>query len=117
MTVDPVTGLVTWNTLPTSPATVPVDLFAYDPSGSYIIQHFSIQVAGGSRPPVIGPLPSQVSGKEGQPLVLPVSATDPDGRPLVYWADQPARRRLVRPDHPQPALGAGITARRARTTT
>ena len=46
-----------------------VDLFAYDPSGSYIIQHFSIQVAGGSVPPVIGPLPSEVSGKEGQPLV------------------------------------------------
>ena len=86
MTVNPVTGLVTWKTLTTTPATVTVDLFAYDPSGSYIIQHFLIQVAGGSVPPVIGPLPSQVSGKEGQPLVIPVSATDPDGRPLVYWA-------------------------------
>ncbi len=69
-----------------SPATATVDLFAYDPSGSYIIQHFSIQVAGGSVPPVIGPLRSQVSGKEGQPMVIPVTATDPGGRPLVYWA-------------------------------
>ncbi len=86
MTVDPITGLVTWNTLPTSPATVNVDLFAYDPSGSYIIQHFSIQVAGGSVPPVIGALPSQISGKEGQPIVVSVTATDPQGRPLVYWA-------------------------------
>ena len=59
-------------------------------------------------PPVIGPLPSQVSGKEGQPLVIPVTATDPDGRPLVYWADQPAWRSLVRPDHARPGLGAGI---------
>ena len=47
----------------------------------------TIQVAGGSHAPVIGPLPSQVSGQEGQPLVLTVTATDPDGRPLVYWAD------------------------------
>ena len=86
MTVDPVTGLVTWQTQTLSPATVNVDLFAYDPSGSYIIQHFSIQVAGGSVPPVIGPLPSQVYGKEGQPIVIPVTATDPGGRPLVYWA-------------------------------
>ena len=37
-------------------------------------------------PPVIGSLPAQVSGQEGQPLVLPVTATDPGGRPLVYWA-------------------------------
>ncbi len=86
MTVNPVTGLITWNTLPTTPATVNVDLFAYDPSGSYTIEHFSIQVAGGSVPPVIGPLASEVSGKEGQPLVLPVTATDPDGRSLFYWA-------------------------------
>ncbi len=86
MTVNPATGLLTWSTLPTSPATVSADLFAYDPSGSHTIQHFSIQVAGGSVPPVIGPLPAQVSGKEGQALVLPVTATDPDGRPLVYWA-------------------------------
>ncbi len=86
MTVDPVTGLVTWKTPSLSPATVTVDLFAYDPSGSYLIQHFSIQVAGGSLPPVIGPLPAQVSGKEGQPLVIPVTATDPGGRPLIYWA-------------------------------
>ena len=57
------------------------------PAAASRSQHFVIQVAGGSHPPVIGPLPSQVSGKEGQPLVLPVSATDPDGRPLVYWAD------------------------------
>ncbi len=86
MTVDPVTGLVTWKTPATSPATVTVDLFAYDPSGSYTIQHFPIQVAGGSVPPVIAPLPSEESGKEGQPLLIPVSATDPDGRPLSYWA-------------------------------
>ena len=86
MTVNPTTGAVTWQTQSTTPATVTVDLFAYDPSGSYIIQHFLIQVAGGIMPPVIGPLASQVSGKEGQPLVIPVSASDPAGRPLVYWA-------------------------------
>ena len=95
-----------------------VDLFAYDPSGSYTIQHFSIQVAGGSVPPVIGPLPSQVSGKEGQPLVLPVIATDPDGRPLVYWAanlpggasfDPTTHTLLWEPDYSQAGTYNNVT--------
>ena len=118
MTVNPVTGLVTWNTLPTTPATVIADLFAYDPSGSYTIQHFSIQVIGGSVPPVIGPLSSQVSGKEGQPLVVPVSATDPDGRSLIYWAanlpggasfDPSTHTLLWEPDYSQAGTYNNVT--------
>ena len=35
MTVNPTTGLVTWDTTSTSPAAVPVILDAYDPSGSF----------------------------------------------------------------------------------
>ena len=87
MTVDPTTGLVTWNTLATSPASVPVTIYAVDPSGSTSRQQFLLQVAGGSRSPVISPLPAQVSGRDGQALVLTVAATDPAGRPLVFWAD------------------------------
>ena len=87
MTLNATTDLLTWATQPTSPATVTVALYAYDPSGSYTQQQFVINVGGGTHDPVISPLPSQVFGQEGQPLVLPVSATDPDGRPLVYWAN------------------------------
>ncbi len=86
MTVNPTTGLITWSTTSTSPATAAVALYAYDPSGSFTIQAFEVHVAGGALPPVIGSLPAEVSGQEGQPIVLPVTATDPGGRALVYWA-------------------------------
>ncbi len=87
MTVDPKTGLITWKTSSTTPASVLVDLDAYDPSGSFSQQQFFIQVGGGVAAPVITPLPAQVVGVEGKPIVLTVAATDPGGRALVYWAD------------------------------
>ncbi len=87
LTVDPSAGTVTWQTQATSPASAPVLIDVYDSHGSFTPVSFTIQVAGGSHAPVIAPLPSQVSGREGQPIVLTVAANDPDGRPLVYWAD------------------------------
>ncbi len=87
MSINPATGLLTWAPTPSSPATAPVVVYAYDPSGSYSRQRFVVAVAGGSHAPIISPLPPQVAGREGQPLVLQVSATDPDGRRLVYWAN------------------------------
>ena len=109
MTVDPTTGLVTWTTDGRPARRRRRSLLdVYDPSGSFTPQQFLIQVAGGSHAPVIGPLPSQVSGQEGQPLVLTVTATDPDGRPLVYWADNLPGGAVVRPDHPHPALEARL---------
>ncbi len=118
MTVNATTGLLTWATQPTSPATVTVALYAYDPSGSYTQQQFAINVGGGSHDPVISPLPPQVSGQEGQPLVLPVSATDPDGRSLVYWAnnlpggvsfDPTSHTLLWKPDYGQAGTYNDVT--------
>ena len=86
MTVNPATGLITWATTSTSPATAAVALYAYDPSGSFTIQAFEVQVAGGSPAASHRALPAQVSGQEGQPLVLPITATDPADLALVYWA-------------------------------
>jgi hypothetical protein len=113
MTLDPTTGLLTWDTLPTSPASVSV--YSYDPSGSSARQQFTLAVAGGSHAPVLGPLPPQVFGQEGRPLVLPVSATDPDGRSSSTGRTTcPAARRLTR--RRTHCSGSPATARPAPTT-
>ncbi len=108
LSVNPTTGLVTWTPQSTSPASAPVLIDVYDSHGSFTPIQYTIQVAGGSHAPVIAPLPSQVSGQEGQPIVLTVSATDPDGRPLVYWADHLPGGAVVRPVHAFATLGAGL---------
>ncbi len=87
LSVNPSTGVFTWATSKTSPAMAPVSLDVYDSHGSFTPVQFTIQVQGGSLAPVISPLPAQLYGQEGQPLVLSVNATDPGGRPLIYWAD------------------------------
>ena len=87
LSVNSSTGAFTWATTTTSPASAPVSLDVYDSHGSFTPVQFTILVKGGSLAPVISPLPAQIDGQEGQPIVLSVSATDPGGRSLVYWAD------------------------------
>ena len=87
LSVNSSSGLISWQTQTTSPASAPVDLDVYDSHGSFTPLQFVIQVKGGSLAPVISPLPAQLVGQEGQPLVLTVGAVDPGGLPLVYWAD------------------------------
>src|SRR5262249_51325210 len=89
MTVDAATGLVTWQ--PTRGASRPqadVVLLAYDSQGAHTSQEFTIQVSGVNSAPVFAALASEIHGQEGEPLVVPASATDADGDVLVYRADR-----------------------------
>jgi RHS repeat-associated protein len=118
MTVSSTTGQITWQSQATSPAAVSVVLDVYDNHGGFTPVTFTIQVAGGTHAPLIAPLPSQVFGREGQPIVLTVVATDADGRPLTFWADHvpggasfdlSSHSLLWRPDFGQAGTYNGVT--------
>ncbi len=87
MTVNASTGVITWATTAQSPADAAVTLYAFDTRGAWTKQQWTVHVAGGNAPPVLGPLPTTLQITEGQSWQVPVSATDADGDPLVYWAD------------------------------
>ncbi|MCA9137966.1 MAG: hypothetical protein KDB00_14440, partial [Planctomycetales bacterium] len=87
MTIDPVTGLVRWQTSVNVPASADVWISAFDNRGSWVSQQWTIDVVGGNRAPVFDLLPSIVDMTESQDLVVPVVATDPDGNALTYWAE------------------------------
>ena len=87
MTVDPYTGLVSWSPTPESPAEVSVILDVYDNLGARSSQQYTLDVDGGNRQPQLGALPETITGAEGLPLEINVYATDPDGDPLIYLAD------------------------------
>ncbi|WP_404783509.1 putative Ig domain-containing protein [Altericista sp. CCNU0014] len=88
MTVNQTTGLLSWQPTANSPSTTEVILRVYDTRGGYTTQSFTLQVAGGNRPPMLTPLPANVRGREGQALQVAISANDPDNNRLTYWADQ-----------------------------
>ena len=87
MTVDPQSGLVSWMPAVSSPAAATVVLEVYNSRGAHAQQQFTIATAGVNAAPVFDPLNATISGLEGQWLELTLSATDPQGLPLVYWAD------------------------------
>ena len=86
MSVDPTTGLLAWTPSANSPAQVQVALQVYDSAGAPATQVFTIAVSGVNPPPTFAGLPSQVDGKEGVLLTIPVDAIDPENKPLTYWA-------------------------------
>jgi hypothetical protein len=88
MTVDAVTGRLTWTPPVSSPARARVVLAAYDTRGGRSEQVFDIAVQGGNRAPYFGPLVTQVTGVEGTEINLSFSLIDPDGDPLAFWADR-----------------------------
>ncbi len=87
MTVNASTGVITWATTAQSPAVAPVTLYAFDTRGAWTKQQWTVQVAGGNEPPVLGTLPTTLQITEGQSWQVPVTATDGDGDKLIYWAD------------------------------
>ena len=87
MTVNASTGVITWATTANSPAQAQVTLYAFDSSGAWSKQQWTITVDGGDTPPVLGPLPTTLQITEGQSWQVPVTATDTNGKPLIYWAD------------------------------
>src|SRR5262249_40137119 len=87
MTLDPSTGALNWLPTVASPAQAPVVLQVSDSQGSRATLSYTISVAGVDLPPVLPPLPAQITGREGQPLQVSLGATDPQGLPLISWAD------------------------------
>jgi len=87
MTVNPTSGLVSWLPTVASPEQAPVVLQVYDSHGSRATLSYTITVGGVDLPPVLQPLPLQVTGQEGQSLQVALSATDPQGLSLISWAD------------------------------
>jgi hypothetical protein len=86
MTMNASTGVVSWMPTPASPSRSTVVLQVYDAAGGYDTQTFTLTANGTNRAPVLTALASEIDGKEGQALTIPVQATDADGDKLIYWA-------------------------------
>src|SRR6185436_4224861 len=87
MQVDAATGAVTWSPTAASPAVAPIVLQVYDARGGRATQQWTVQVAGGNRAPELAEIPSQIEGREGEPLEIALAATDPEGDALAAVAD------------------------------
>ena len=87
MTMDASTGVVSWMPTPASPSRSTVVLQVYDAAGGYDTPTFTLTANGTNRAPVLTALPSEIDGKEGQVLTIPVQATDADGDKLIYWVN------------------------------
>ena len=87
MSIDPRSGLITWTPTAGSAAQTSVVLSVYDSRGGHTTLPFTIAVAGVDLPPVVQPLATSIAGQEGQSLQISLSATDPQGLPLISWAD------------------------------
>jgi RHS repeat-associated protein len=83
MTVDPVTGLVSWTPALNQQGPQPVTVAAIDSGGAGGTQTFTITVAVANNPPTITSTPPQVV-TAGLPYRYDVRASDPDGDPLTY---------------------------------
>jgi YD repeat-containing protein len=87
MTLDPATATLSWSPTAASPAQVNVVVAVYDIFGASASQAFAIDVAGGNQAPVVQDLPAQASTPEGTAYAIGISATDPDGDALTYFAN------------------------------
>ena len=87
MTMDPVSGAVTWQPTAQSPAEVAVILAAFDSRGAIGKQSFEIAVDGGNRAPVLSTLPKSIEGMEGLPLGFTLGVSDPEEDPLALSAN------------------------------
>ena len=85
-TVDPATGKVDWMPDRSSDARVDFELRAYDGRGAYRRQVWTVDVTDANRAPIISPVDDQLF-TEGDLIEIPVSAFDPDGDDLFYFAD------------------------------
>ena len=77
-------------------ATVNFALRAYDARGAYKTQTWTVDVTDANRAPVITPVGDQLY-TEGDLIEIPVSAFDPDGDDLFYFADTLPRGAVFDP--------------------
>jgi YD repeat-containing protein len=87
MAVDALTGVVAWTPTFASPEQANVVLRAYDRSGAYASQSFTIALAGVNHAPQILDLPARIEIDEGQLFEMPLVAADADGDRLTFFAD------------------------------
>ncbi len=99
MTVDPNSGLVSWAPTSAGPGQADVILEVVNSRGAYTEQQFTITVSNANTPPVFEPLQNPIDGAEGQELQVSVSAIDPDGDALVYWAENLPPGAVFDPDN------------------
>ncbi len=85
-TVNPTTGALSWTPGRWTEPSVEFELRAYDARGAYKRQVWTVDVIGANRAPIISPIGDQLL-TEGDLLEVPVSAFDPDGDALFYFAD------------------------------
>ncbi|MEZ6135593.1 MAG: CARDB domain-containing protein [Pirellulaceae bacterium] len=85
-TVNATTGALTWTPGRWTEPRVEFELRAYDARGAYKRQTWTVDVSGANRAPIISPIGDQLL-TEGDLLEVPVSAFDPDGDALFYFAD------------------------------
>ena len=85
-TVDPSTGAIDWMPTKSSSSASKFELRAYDARGAYRRQEWIVDLSGANRAPVLSPLEDQLF-TEGDLIEIPVSAFDPDGDDLFYFAD------------------------------
>src|SRR5439155_509719 len=83
MTVNPLSGLLTWTPVAGQLGLQQVTVAAVDPLGAGGTQTFSIGVSSNNRPPTITSTPPQTV-TAGLPYRYDVQASDPDGDPLTF---------------------------------
>lgn len=81
LTIDPVTGLVTWLPGFDGPREVLVTIVARDPAGLEDSVTVLIEIEDVNRPPELS-LPEPVQGRETEPLTFTIRAFDPDLDPI-----------------------------------
>jgi VCBS repeat-containing protein len=87
MTLDPSTSILSWSPTALSPAQANVVLRVYNNFGASASQAFAIDVIGGKQAPVVQDLPAQDTTAEGQAYAIGLSASEPDGSALEYFAN------------------------------
>ncbi|MEM9587454.1 MAG: putative Ig domain-containing protein, partial [Planctomycetota bacterium] len=88
MTVDPLTGDVTWVPDEDTRLYEPVELHVYDTRGGRDVQKFDIYVSEGNAAPELQQFPGLVEGREGEPIELVLPVVDPDEDPIAIWVDR-----------------------------
>ncbi len=83
--IDATTGRIHWIPDRWTEPQVDFELRAYDGRGAYRRQNWKVDVSGANRAPIISPIQDQLL-KEGEMLDISVSAFDPDGDNIIYFA-------------------------------
>ncbi|HUB24490.1 MAG TPA: CARDB domain-containing protein, partial [Tepidisphaeraceae bacterium] len=85
-TLNPTTGVLSWTPPASSATSVSFLVRAYDFTGGFTSQSWTVNVSGVSTAPIISPIANQTI-PEGSLIQVPIAATSTSGRSLVYWIE------------------------------